>query len=165
MLPSPYSLALVYFVTRPCSKNSLTSTQPSLNLHSSLQVDAISVCKIRCIDVALQRVHALRMEVGSYALMHDTGFELVRFLCYPLFDTRFLCCQLLYILLRYTTHPFIAINCSINCYDTRFHCYHLLYILLRYTTHPFVAINCSVDCCKQYPSKYQRVYCAQIYCY
>jgi acyl-CoA oxidase len=45
-------------------------------------VDAISVCKIRCIDVAIQRVHALRMEVGSYALMHDTGFELVdMFLC------------------------------------------------------------------------------------
>ena len=45
-------------------------------------VDAISVCKIRCIDVAIQRVHALRQEVGSYALMHDTGFELVdMFLC------------------------------------------------------------------------------------
>ena len=45
-------------------------------------VDAISVCKIRCIDVAVQRVHALRMEVGSYALMHNTGFELVdMFLC------------------------------------------------------------------------------------
>ena len=40
-------------------------------------VDAIAVCKIRCIDVAIQRVHALRQEVGSYALMHDTGFELV----------------------------------------------------------------------------------------
>ena len=48
---------------------------------SDLQ-DAISVCKIRCIDVAIQRVHALRMEVGSYALMHDTGFELVdMYLC------------------------------------------------------------------------------------
>ena len=45
-------------------------------------VDAISVCKIRCIDIAIQRVHALRMEVGSYALMRDTGFELVdMFLC------------------------------------------------------------------------------------
>jgi len=40
-------------------------------------VEAIAVCKIRCIDVAIQRVHALRQEVGSYALMHDTGFELV----------------------------------------------------------------------------------------
>eukprot|EP00121_Abeoforma_whisleri_P014639 Awhi_evm1s13501 len=40
-------------------------------------VDAIAVCKIRCIDVALQRCHALRLEVGSYALMHDTGFELM----------------------------------------------------------------------------------------
>ena len=28
-------------------------------------VDAIAVCKIQCIDVALQRVHALRQEVGS----------------------------------------------------------------------------------------------------
>ena len=45
-------------------------------------VDAISVCKIKCIDVAIQRVHALRQEVGSYALMHATGFELVdMFLC------------------------------------------------------------------------------------
>jgi hypothetical protein len=34
--------------------------------------------------------------------------ELVRFLCY----------QLLYILLRYTIHGFFAINCSIYCYDT-----------------------------------------------
>lgn len=40
-------------------------------------VEAIGVCKIKCIDVAIQRVHALRQEVGSYALMHDTGFELV----------------------------------------------------------------------------------------
>jgi len=47
-------------------------------------VEAIGVCKIRCIDVAIQRVHALRMEVGSYALMHDTGFELVDML---------LCCK------------------------------------------------------------------------
>jgi len=45
-------------------------------------VDAIAVCKIRCIDVAVQRVHKLRLEVGSYALMHGTGFELVdMFLC------------------------------------------------------------------------------------
>jgi len=47
-------------------------------------VDAIAVCKIRCIDVAIQRVHALRQEVGSYALMHATGFELVDML---------LCCK------------------------------------------------------------------------
>ena len=45
-------------------------------------VDAIAVCKIRCIDVAVQRVHKLRLEVGSYALMHGTGYELVdMFLC------------------------------------------------------------------------------------
>jgi len=45
-------------------------------------VDAIAVCKIKCIDVAVDRVHKLRLEVGSYALMHDTGFELVdMFLC------------------------------------------------------------------------------------
>jgi acyl-CoA oxidase len=39
--------------------------------------EAIAVCKIKCIDVAIQRTHALRQEVGSYALMHDTGFELI----------------------------------------------------------------------------------------
>lgn len=45
-------------------------------------VDAIAVCKIRAIDVSIQRVHALRQEVGSYALMDETGFELVdMFLC------------------------------------------------------------------------------------
>jgi len=45
-------------------------------------VDAISVCKIRAIDASVQRVHALRQEVGSYALMDGTGFELVdMFLC------------------------------------------------------------------------------------
>ena len=47
-------------------------------------VDAIAVAKIRCIDVAIQRCHALRQEVGSYALMHGTGFELVDML---------LCCK------------------------------------------------------------------------
>ena len=47
-------------------------------------VDAIAVCKIRCIDVALERVHVLRQEVGSYALMHGTGFELADML---------LCCK------------------------------------------------------------------------
>lgn len=40
-------------------------------------VEAIGVCKIKCIEVAIARVHALRQEVGSYGLMHDTGFELV----------------------------------------------------------------------------------------
>ena len=45
-------------------------------------VEAISVCKIKCIDVAIQTSHALRQEVGSYALMHGTGFELAdMFLC------------------------------------------------------------------------------------
>jgi acyl-CoA oxidase len=45
-------------------------------------IDAISVCKIRCIDAASQRVYALRQEVGSYALMGGTGFELNdMFLC------------------------------------------------------------------------------------
>ena len=45
-------------------------------------VDAIAVCKIRCIDVAIEASHKLRMEVGSYALMHKTGFELMdMFLC------------------------------------------------------------------------------------
>jgi len=47
-------------------------------------VDAIAVCKIKCIDVAIQRTHALRQEVGSYALMHATGFELADML---------LCCK------------------------------------------------------------------------
>lgn len=40
-------------------------------------VDAIAVCKIRCIDVSIQTSQALRLEVGSYALMHNTGFELM----------------------------------------------------------------------------------------
>jgi len=45
-------------------------------------VDAISVCKTRAISVAVERAHALRLEVGSYALMHQTGFELIdMFLC------------------------------------------------------------------------------------
>ena len=39
-------------------------------------VDAISVCKIRCIDAAIEATHALRKEVGSFALMHGSGFEL-----------------------------------------------------------------------------------------
>ena len=39
-------------------------------------VEKIAVCKIRCILVSINRVHALQQEVGSYALMHDTGFEL-----------------------------------------------------------------------------------------
>jgi len=47
-------------------------------------VDAISVCKIQAIDVSIQRSHALRLEVGSYALMHKTGFELIDML---------LCCK------------------------------------------------------------------------
>ena len=33
-------------------------------------------CKIKCIEVAIECAHALQLEVGSYALMHDTGFEL-----------------------------------------------------------------------------------------
>lgn len=45
-------------------------------------VDAISVAKIRSIRSAIERAHALRLEVGSYALMHKTGFELMdMFLC------------------------------------------------------------------------------------
>jgi acyl-CoA oxidase len=47
-------------------------------------VDAISVCKIRAIRVSIERAHALRLEVGSYALMHGTGFELMDML---------LCCK------------------------------------------------------------------------
>jgi len=47
-------------------------------------VDAIAVAKIKCIDVAIQRCHVLRQEVGSYALMHATGFELIDML---------LCCK------------------------------------------------------------------------
>ena len=42
------------------------------------------MAKIRCIDVSLKRVQALRQEVGSYALMWGTGFEL---------DDMFLCCK------------------------------------------------------------------------
>jgi len=47
-------------------------------------VDAISVCKIRAIAVSIERAHKLRLEVGSYALMHKTGFELMDML---------LCCK------------------------------------------------------------------------
>ncbi|GMH82626.1 hypothetical protein TrVE_jg5097 [Triparma verrucosa] len=47
-------------------------------------VDAISVCKIKAIEVSIARAHALRLEVGSYALMHKTGFELMDML---------LCCK------------------------------------------------------------------------
>ena len=47
-------------------------------------VDAIAVAKIKCIEAAVERVHVLRQEVGSYALMHATGFELVDML---------LCCK------------------------------------------------------------------------
>jgi len=47
-------------------------------------VDAIAVAKIKCIETAVERVHALRQEVGSYALIHSTGFELVDML---------LCCK------------------------------------------------------------------------
>ena len=46
-------------------------TIPSADL-----VDAIAVAKIKCIEVALERTSVLRQEVGSYALMHGTGFEL-----------------------------------------------------------------------------------------
>jgi len=54
-----------------------TGTIPDANL-----VDAIAVTKIKCIESAVERTHALRKEVGSYALMHTTGFELVdMFLC------------------------------------------------------------------------------------
>jgi len=56
-----------------------TGTLPDADL-----VDAISVAKIKCIEVAVERTHKLRLEVGSYALMHDTGFELVDML---------LCCK------------------------------------------------------------------------
>merc|ERR1711871_1807564 len=43
-----------------------------------------SVTKIKCIEVAIETVHKLRLEVGSYALMWGTGFELVDML---------LCCK------------------------------------------------------------------------
>lgn len=51
-----------------CLKNDII---PSAEL-----IDMIAVAKIRCISVALNRCHALRMECGSFALMHGTGFEL-----------------------------------------------------------------------------------------
>lgn len=64
-------------IERRLSKCLSEGTIPDENL-----IDAISVCKIRCIDAATQSVHALRQEVGSYALMWGTGFEL---------DDMFLC--------------------------------------------------------------------------
>ena len=36
------------------------------------------MAKIRCIDVALERAHALRKEVGSYAPMHEIARDYVR---------------------------------------------------------------------------------------
>ena len=36
------------------------------------------MAKIRCIDVALERAHALRKEVGSYALMHEISRDCTR---------------------------------------------------------------------------------------
>lgn len=42
------------------------------------------MCKIRAISVSIERAHKLRLEVGSYALMHGTGFELMDML---------LCCK------------------------------------------------------------------------
>jgi acyl-CoA oxidase len=47
-------------------------------------VEAIAVTKIKCIEVAIERCQVLRQEVGSYALMHGTGFELIDML---------LCCK------------------------------------------------------------------------
>lgn len=45
-------------------------------------VDAIAVCKIRGIEVAIECIHRLRLEVGSYALTSNTGFDLMdMFLC------------------------------------------------------------------------------------
>eukprot|EP00122_Pirum_gemmata_P008693 Pgem_evm1s8019 len=38
-------------------------------------VTAIAVAKIKCIDTTVECTHALRIEVGSYSLMKDTGFE------------------------------------------------------------------------------------------
>ena len=45
-----------------------SGTIPDSNL-----VDAVSVCKTRAVSLAVERSHALRLEVGSYALMHETG--------------------------------------------------------------------------------------------
>ena len=47
-------------------------------------VEKIAVAKIKAIDVSVDRVHRLRLEVGSYALMSNTGFELADML---------LCCK------------------------------------------------------------------------
>ena len=47
-------------------------------------VERIAVAKIKAIEVSVDRVHKLRLEVGSYALMSNTGFELADML---------LCCK------------------------------------------------------------------------
>lgn len=47
-------------------------------------VEKIAVAKIKAIEVSVDRVHKLRLEVGSYALMSNTGFELADML---------LCCK------------------------------------------------------------------------
>jgi acyl-CoA oxidase len=69
----------------------VAAVEKELNVHlkdgtipSDELVDKIAVCKIRAISVSIERAHALRLEVGSYALMHDTGFELMDML---------LCCK------------------------------------------------------------------------
>ena len=48
---------------------------PSLSL-----VEAIAVAKVKCVEDSIDFVHRLRNEIGSYALMHGTGFEQTDFL-------------------------------------------------------------------------------------
>ncbi|KAJ3271156.1 hypothetical protein HDV01_007014 [Terramyces sp. JEL0728] len=45
----------------------------------SLQ-EAIAVVKVKCVEGAIELCHALKQEVGSYALMAGTGFEQLDFL-------------------------------------------------------------------------------------
>jgi len=47
-------------------------------------VEAIAVCKVRNIDVATEMEHRLEQEVGSYALMADSGF---------IYKDMLLCCK------------------------------------------------------------------------
>jgi acyl-CoA oxidase len=37
--------------------------------------EAIAVCKVKCVDRAIELTFRLKQEVGSYALMGGTGFE------------------------------------------------------------------------------------------
>lgn len=69
---------LVGFTTeieKRLTKCLLENTIPEADL-----VEAIGVSKIKCVEAAIEYTFRLKQEVGSYALMYDTGFEHIDFL-------------------------------------------------------------------------------------